>query len=147
MALVLAPFGFSVSQISWIGALGFFIGAPAAFLFGIVLDKTRAYKKSLFLSCFILILFSIFFPMALNRGAGYLETTSYMMVFFSMSMILAFLCMSFSVEVTYPLNASVINGTLQMFAQVIATLLALSGTMWMAADYSQGAPSAEEIEA
>lgn len=85
--------------------------------------------------------------MALNRGAGYLETTSYMMVFFSMSMILAFLCMSFSVEVTYPLNASVINGTLQMFAQVIATLLALSGTMWMAADYSQGAPSAEEIEA
>lgn len=145
MALVLAPFGFSVTQISWVGALGVIIGAPIAILFGVYLDKTRAYKMSLIISSLTLLLFSVLFPRALNNDASFLTAASYLMVFCSVSLILSALCTSFSVEVTYPLNASIINGTMQMLTQVVATALAIGGTLWMAADYSQGTPSAEEI--
>jgi uncharacterized membrane protein len=112
MALVLVPFGFSVTQISWVGALGVIIGAPLAIIFGIYLDKTRKYKMSLIGSAITLLLFSLVFPIVLKNEGSFLTVVSWLMVFCSTSMILASLCMSFSVEVTYPLNASVINGTL-----------------------------------
>ena len=142
MALILVPFGFSIAQISWIGALGMIVGAPLAVVFGSVLDKTRAYKKSLIVCPTVLLLFSVLFPrLVLNSDSGFIIVVSTMMIFFSVSLIMSALSMAFSIEVTYPLNGSIINGTLQIFMQVIATILAVGGTLWLATDYSQGTPT------
>jgi MFS family permease len=62
MALILTPFGFTVAQISWLGAGGVFAGALSAICFGVFLDKTRAYKKSLVGGSALCLLMAAIFP-------------------------------------------------------------------------------------
>lgn len=116
LALVFTPFGVSVSQISWLGAIGVIVGAPVAIIFGIYLDRTRAYKKSLTICPIISCLVSIIFPRVLASTPSFATLMTITMVFLSASISIVPLCMAFSVEVTYPLNASLINGTMQIIA-------------------------------
>ena len=117
MALILTPFGFTVAQIAGLGAGGVFVGAFSAIGFGVFLDRTRAYKKSLVGGCILcLLLIGPIFPRLLQNDSSYGIVLTITMVYIAINIAFVPLCMSFSVEVTYPLNASVANGSIQICA-------------------------------
>jgi len=112
MALILTPFGLTVSQIARLGAAGVFVGAVSAIGFGVVLDRTRAYKKSLVGGCGLSLLTALTCSSVLANGPNYATVVCLTIAFTAVSIALLPLCMVFSVEVTYPLNASLANGIL-----------------------------------
>ena len=111
-ALILTPFGFTVPQISWMGAASVVVGAASAVGFGIFLDRKRAYKKTLIVGCIFCLIMSILFPRMLLNGVDYSTLVCVTMIYVAFIIPMIPLCMSLSAEVTHPMNPSLAIGTL-----------------------------------
>jgi len=67
------------------------------------------------------------------------------MVYTSIVMAAIPMCMSFSAEVTYPMQASTVNGLLQFFCQILGGAISLLGVKFLSVDLSQGGISQEDL--
>ena len=148
VSLMFTPFGMSVGQLSWLLTGTIFIGTIVAVIWGVILDRTRAYKVSLTLGSILALLSMLVLIKALSMG---IALTHFDVIFVISAVYLATciamipLCMAFSAEVAFPIQASLVNGCLQFFAQICSCSVAIAGNFWLAADYSQGALSEEQI--
>jgi nitrate/nitrite transporter NarK len=105
MSALLTPYGLTVAQISKIGVTTILTGAFSAILFGIFLDRTRWFKKSLIFfsvgSIFSLLLLTFYsLPSAENNFTA-LQMNCALYGAFLLPTIP--LCMTFSTEVTHPM--------------------------------------------
>jgi len=116
MSLFFTPFGVSVKQVATFGAASVLVGVVSAVVMGGLLDLTRSYKISLISSSFlpIIALFGLLYslPVGMERFSYVLACG---MLYASIVMAAIPLCMSFSAEVTYPMQPSTVNGLLQFF--------------------------------
>lgn len=103
MALVFAPFGISVAEISMIGIASTLCGVVSTVVFGAVLDRTRAYKRSLTAGAMGLLIAGFAMKLVLASGARFIEVLICGILFCSVTYSMISLCMAFSAEVTYPL--------------------------------------------
>lgn len=105
MSLYLTPFGLTVEQISIGGCVNLLSGVCSAIFFGIFLDKTRIYKKSLIFISFG----NIFSFLWLSFYTLPKASEDFPMLLLNFAFIGAFLfpafplCLTFSTEVTFPL--------------------------------------------
>lgn len=118
MSPYFTPFGLTVKQISIVGISNLLSGVFAAILLGAFLDRTRIYKKSLiFLSCAsVLGTLSLSYytlPKANENFPLFLLNSSLLGALLMPAMPL---CMSFSTEVTFPMQPSLANGLCHLLA-------------------------------
>jgi hypothetical protein len=139
LSLLLTPFGASVQQVATLGAASVFVGVVSTVVLGGLLDRTRAYKVSLITSsilpviALIGLLYSL--PVGIERFPLVLASG---MIYTSIVMAAIPMCMSFSAEVTYPMQASTVNGLLQLFCQIVSGVISLSGVNYLSVDFSEG---------
>lgn len=144
MSLIMSPFGFTVEQLATVGVFTASFGVLFSIIFARFLDRTRLYKISLI----VLSLLPVFVMIALNKS---LKTERFLPVLFTLivfeSIVLSAipLCMSFSTEVTYPLQPSMANGMIQFFSQILTSLLSLLAVKYISVDLSYGAPTSDQI--
>lgn len=131
LSLILSPFGFTVSQISLLGFVGILVGSIAAALFGVFLDYSHAFKKSFIVLSASCLVISIIFTLVLQDGMQFSTLMAVALAYLCVSVSILPLAMTFSVEVTYPVNAALVNGILGLCCEVGATLLAIGGSYWM----------------
>jgi|688.fasta_scaffold352463_2 MFS family permease len=131
------PYGLDVTQIATIGCVTLTAGIISALNFGKLLDRTKKYR-----------FFLIFLPIA-NFAAlawfGYfsLENSKLLKanlilnaIFFGASIVPVIpLCMSFSVEVTFPIQPSTSNGVIILLANLGAFGLSILGTFISQKDF------------
>jgi len=113
MSEIFRPFGLKIYEMAALGVLGLMCGVVGSLIFGGILDRTKSYKFFMQLIPFLIIvdlLFFVFYALpeaTVNDKLPILVTT----LFFCISLLPVIpLTMQFSVEVTFPLNASTANG-------------------------------------
>ena len=116
MSLVLTPFGVSVKQVATFGAASVLVGVVSAVVSGGLLDRTRAYKVFLITSSIfpIIALVGMLYSLPVGMERFHLVLACGMM-YTSIVMAAIPMCMSFSAEVTHPMQPSTVNGLLQLF--------------------------------
>ena len=128
-----------------LGTVGVLVASVVAGLLGVFLDYTQAFKKTLVglcASCFVL---SLIFPYILREGMQFDTLMAFTLVYLSVSVAMAPLGMTFSVELTYPVNAALVNGLVGLCGEILATIFSISGSFWIDVDYSKGMPTDEKI--
>lgn len=113
------------------------MGVTCSIVFGHILDKTRAYKKSMFAGSILPLLTCIGFRNFLPTG-NFLIIAACGAMFCSSAYFMTPLCMAFSAEVTYPLKPPMVNGTLQIILQCMSATIAFSGTLYLSVDLRGG---------
>ena len=134
---ILQPYGLEVTQIAIIGCVTLTAGIISALNFGKLLDRTKKYR--LFLICLPIAHFAglawfVYFslPNANSLKANLLLNS----IFFGASIVPVIpLCMSFSVEVTFPVQASTSNGVIILLANLGAFSLSILGTFISQKDF------------
>ena len=118
MSALLTPYWLTVAQLSKIGVTTILTGAFSAILFGVFLDRTRWFKKSLVFfsagSIFNMLMLTFY---SLPKAENDFTTLQINCALYGAFLLPTIpLCMTFSTEVTYPMQPSLANGLCQMFA-------------------------------
>ena len=149
MSPLLQPFGLSVQQLAIAGGMSSFVGIFGMVGGGIFIDKTKMFRKTLiFLAIAAVVTLFLFTTYTLPNF--YINGT-FVFVVINVAFIGLFLlpslpiCMTFSAEVTYPMQASLSNGICQFASAFGSSIMSLVGSRMLSTDVSQGI-STETIE-
>jgi predicted MFS family arabinose efflux permease len=112
MSLIFTPFGITVEQISLLGSASVLVGVVSSVVFGHILDRTRAYKKSMYVGAIMPLITCIGFRNFL-LSANFATIAICGILFCTAAYFTTPLCMAFSAEVTYPMQPFLVNGSLQ----------------------------------
>ena len=141
MSPLLQPFGLSVQQLAIAGGMSSFVGIFGMVGGGIFIDKTKMFRKTLiFLAIAAVVTLFLFTTYTLPNF--YINGT---FVFVVINVAFIGLFMTFSAEVTYPMQASLSNGICQFASAFGSSIMSLVGSMMLSTDVSQGI-STETIE-
>jgi len=144
MSHLMSPFGISVAQMGIFGATCVLAGVVGSVVFGVFLDRTRAYKKSLVVLSAVPIFSVICFRQVLPMGPEYFEYVLIAGASLTMAVMAAIvLCNTFAVEVTYPIEPSLVSSTLSYTNQIGAGILSILSVNYVSVEYAHGVPEAD----
>ena len=111
----MTPYGYTVIDTGIVGALYLVFGVTGAFMFGVILDKTKKYLFIYRLICSIMVLAAIPVFWTLPSGRmGLFAPNICILGFFLISTIpIGF---AFSVEIAFPVSEALSNGVMNLAA-------------------------------
>ena len=128
---LLNPFGFSPSQISMIGGCCLVAGVTAALVVGSVLDHTASYKKTHIALSFLVFAAVILIIVVLQTSDGNLVGMILATTFLGISFVSLFpASLSYGAELTFPLQAGLVNACMNFSGQILAFLFTAL-TVWI----------------
>ena len=124
------PFGMEIYEMTALGCIGILFGVVGAFIFGRILDRTKKYKFFLKAIPALVIVELICFLYALPRMStnDKLPIVITTLIFCITLLPVIPLLMQFSIEVTFPLNASTGNGICLMLGHAGAFIFSMTAT-------------------
>ena len=142
MSPMLSPYGLTVQQLAVAGGCTSLIGMFGMIGTGWFVDKTKMFKKTLiFLALFGAISLFVFtnytLPYIYEGGSN-----SVVFVMINISLLGLFMlpalpiCLTFSAEVTYPMQSSLSTGICQFASAMGSSILSLIGSMILSTDVS-----------
>ena len=127
---LLDPFGLDPAQISMVGLVMLFFSILGAIIISVIVDKTKMYKLTLSIVLVIITVSQLNIPISFMVN-NMIYTA---IVFFSMSFVAVSLipiCFSFGVELTFPLQPALVNGSMMLVGQALSTIMILGFNLLM----------------
>lgn len=136
------PYGLRIGQMTVMICACILTGVASSLLFGKLLDKTRAYKTFMVLiPCLLIADMLLMGFYALPHAKESATPLFITMITFGMALLPVIpLCLSFSVEVTFPLNASTSNSMVVFAGHCGSFIMTIVGTELTRQDFSKDIP-------
>ena len=124
MSTLLNPFGYTASQIGFVGAILFAFGIPAALITGYFLDRNSSYRKSHITLTFFGLISVIAAVCVLAEKEADMLWITIVAVFLGIALVsLNPVCLSYGAELTFPMSPVVVNAFMNFWNKVIALIM------------------------